>query len=362
MPNKFNWQHCIEHQDEEVKSFLKQHFSESHRKCLVVAGAGFDPRATSIPVLLSEVLGDRLKAFFIKEERPDPDQELLKRAQCNLEELQQKCILNEVHTIEIFSDDSAVVGGHNLIHRMRSADLGGVTDIVVDLSALSVGISFPAVKFVSEFSKQNKNINVHLVVESNPELDSLISSFPNDRVSRVRGFAGEQLQGEGEKAVLWLPQLSGEKHKVLSLIYDHIQPHDTCPVLPFPSEEPKKGDKLAIQFVSQIENEWSVDSNNFVYADERSPLGLYRTILRIESERAPVFESFGGSVVYLSPSGSKMLAVGALLAALEKGFPVVYVEALQYTVDWESVDRLPEHGSRYSHIWLYGEAYSGDIN
>ncbi len=358
-----SWHKSIDHYDKDVSIFYVLHFSEAHRKCLLIAGAGFDPRTTVLARELSATLGNRLEALFIREERPNPDTTLVERAERNLSSLQQMCPINRVLSIAVFSDDNAVVGGINAVSNIVNVDLASYTDIIIDFSALSIGISFPVVKYIYDsLRKDGTNTNIHLAAVSNPELDSLISSVPNDRVTEVRGFSRiDKLYGEVEKAKLWLPQLSGGRHETLRIIFDDVKPHDCCPILPFPSDDAKKGDNLAANFISELENEWNVDTRNFVYADERNPLDIYRTILRIDEERKPVFESFGGSVIILSPLGSKMLAMGALIAALEKHFPVVYVEALEYNVDWHRVDAITGNASMSAHIWLYGEAYLRDI-
>ena len=357
------WDRCVDHYGQEVGDFFRLHFSEGHRKCLFIAGAGFDPRATLVAGHLSETVGDRLSCLFIREERPDPDETLVARAEANLKSLQGMCTNNRVLIINVFSDDNAVVGGINAVSNMANIELDTYTDIVIDLSALSIGISFPIVKYVYDAVRGLRmQTNIHLLVVSNPELDSLISSAPNDRITEVRGFSRwDRLYGEDEKARLWLPQLSGGRKETLRLIFNAVVPHDTCPILPFPSDDPKTGDKLAVDFVAELENEWRVDTRNFVYADERNPLDIYRTILRIDDERKPVFQSFGGSVVILSPLGSKILAIGALMAALERQFPLVYVEALEYNVPWTRLDEVLADASKVAHIWLYGEAYLRDI-
>ena len=54
-----------------------------------------------------------------------------------------------------------------------------------------------------------------------------------------------------------------------------------------------------------------------MYADERMPVDIYRTIMRIDNERKPVFETFGGSTIVLSLLGSmKIPAIGIVMAAL----------------------------------------------
>ncbi len=356
------WQYCIDHYDDDVYTFFSSHFKDEKRKCLYIGGAGFDPRSTIIIQMLSEVLGTRLHAVLIREERPDPDKELIKRAESNVKKIQNMACYNEVIKINIFADDNAVVGGINISREIEKLDVDGYTDIVIDLSALSIGVSFPTVaSMYYRVQKFDHQLNIHLTAISNPSLDALISSSSNDRVTDIRGFSIPDLLGQPqEKARLWLPLITSKKNTILNYIHADIRPHDTCPILPFPSENPKKADLLALDYITELESEWNVDPRNFVYADERNPLDIYRTILRIDSERKPVFETFGGSLIILSPIGSRIPATGMLLAALECQFPVAYVEALEYHVDWNQVDSLECNSLKKVHIWLYGEAYYKD--
>lgn len=364
------WENCVAHYDNEVQSFFKEHFSDEKRTCILIGGAGFDPRSAELVKHLSGLLGQRLRAHLVKEERPEPDPELVRRADDNLKAIKGYCKNLKVEEINIFAEDNAVVGGRNIIRSLSGIALENFTDVVIDMSALSMGVSFPIVSYVYERVRTLEgNINVHLAVISNPELDALITSAPNDRVSDVRGFDRRQLFGEDDKALLWLPQPSESKQNVLRMIHTDVSPHDTCPILPFPSEDPKKGDRIAYNVFDSIhtdwggplENDWGLDPKNFVYADERKPLDIYRTILRIDDERTPVFETFGGSIIILSPLGSKIPAIGALMAALERKFPVVYVEALAYNVDWIRAEAVQSSNSRIAHVWLYGDAYLRDI-
>jgi hypothetical protein len=99
-----------------------------------------------------------------------------------------------------------------------------------------------------------------------------------------------------------------------------------------------------------------VDVRDLVYADEKSPLDLYRTILRIDDARRRVFESVGGSQIILSPIGSKALSLGALMAALDRDFTILHVEAIGYTLDALRADAVTST-AELVHIWLHGDAY-----
>jgi hypothetical protein len=84
---------------------------------------------------------------------------------------------------------------------------------------------------------------------------------------------------------------------------------------------------------------------------------LYRSVLDIDDARRRVFRKLGGSLTVLSPFGSKLQSLGALMAALERDFPVLYVETLAYT-------STPAVGSggELVHVWLYGEAYGHAVD
>ncbi|WP_133126015.1 hypothetical protein [Pseudohalioglobus lutimaris] len=359
------------HYDQEVEEFFDDYFAQPCRRCLVIGGAGFDPRSASIVRKLSEIMDGRLTAFMFREERPDPHAELVRRAEDNLRQIESYCQNLVVREIQIFAPDNAVVGGHRTVEALNEIDYSDITDIVIDLSALSLGIGFTAACYIYQRAESTESrLNVHLSLLSNPALDQGIKTEPNDVASEVRGFDIGGLIGGEDKAVLWLPVLTASKQHVLHTIHKYIAPDDTCPILPFPSRDPKMGDEIAYQvfksvqsdFGGPLENDWALEPQNFLYSDERLPLDIYRSILRIADDREEVFEAFGGSKIILSPLGSKIPAIGALMAALERQFPVVYVEALSYTVDdWAALDSLKETESKMTHVWLAGDAYHNAV-
>ena len=77
------WKNCPRHRTDDVQRFLSERFASKSRRVLLIAGAGFDPRARHIPLLLSDLLGDRLRVLLIKEERPTASADLIARADTN---------------------------------------------------------------------------------------------------------------------------------------------------------------------------------------------------------------------------------------------------------------------------------------
>ena len=356
MNRRSRWDPCVVHRGDDVDGFLTEYFGRPDRKILLVTGAGFDPRSFAVSTRLRDTKAVT-RALLIKEERPNPAQELLDRANANETALLATLTESRVQSIDVFGSDGAVVGGRNVINILMGQELNGTTDVVVDISALSVGISFPIIRyFVERIGHSIKSVNLHVFVAHDPTLDAGIRATASDNPGYVHGFKGRStIYDTADAARLWLPQLAIGRRWALTKLYDFVDPHDTCPILPFPATNPRLGDELAAEYLTELENTWEVDTRNVVYADEGDPLDLYRTILRLDDLRQSVFAATGGSMLILSPLGSKVMALGALLAALDRDLPVVHLEAIGYELEG-SVPKTIDPPSLI-HVWLEGEVY-----
>lgn len=347
-----NWDRCVSHRGEEAREFLRDYFAGEQTRVLIVGGAGFDPRSTYVTDCVLEIAGGRVGGFYLREERPRPAPELVRRAEANVASLQQalpaRC---DVRSIDIFATDGAVVGGRRAVQTVSGIDLQGITDIVVDLSALSVGVAFPLVRYLVQLDTR---VNVHVVLTDETPTDLGIQSTPSDSADTIAGFKGGLgLSHHDAAAKLWIPQLVESRKVILDRIHTHVQPDDICPILPFPSLDPRRSDRLIVEYREQLESVWKVDAHDIVYADEKNPLDLYRTILRIDEFRSEVFKETGGALTILSPMGSKVLSIGALMAAIERDFPVVHVESASYSVDFGRLDQARRGApGELVHLWL----------
>ncbi|MFO1045212.1 MAG: hypothetical protein U0941_25835 [Planctomycetaceae bacterium] len=361
------WEPCVYHRGLHADEFLREYLATDTRRVLLVAGAGFDPRSTRIIDLIPAEARKHTQAILIREDRPNPEQALLDRAIQNRDALMTAFPGAQEHFIQVFADDNAVIGGRGAATLMGSLSLDGVTDIFVDISALSIGIAFPIIKHFMETLAQTGQplTNLHVLSCDSPPIDGTIRSRPSDRVAPILGFHGEWgLDAKSNAAILWMPQLSKEKGGVLKRIFQFLindQPDTVvCPILPFPSSRPRLSDELLEEYANELQVEWSVDVRDLIYADEKSPMDLYRTILRIDDARKRVFASVGGSQIVLSPIGSKALSLGALMAALERNFTILHVESIGYTME-DGHGPTPPGSEELVHIWLHGEAYgNGD--
>ena len=354
MRSTLYWERCIVQKDDDVLVFIESFLAQPTRRALLLAGAGFDPRATRVCELLALHMRDRLTAILLREERPNSDPRLRQRADQNLEKLTSQVDRRTVCEVDIFASDNAVIGGREAVKAVAGIPLYDFTDIVLDCSALSRGVVFPIVKFLLPRTDCK---NLHLFVIDQAALDDDISPVAWEQASNIHGFRGNlSLPEQVRPARLWLPQLVTGQKFALDLIYQMVQPHDVCPILPFPTSDPRQPDRLIEAYATEMESRWQVDPRNIVYADEHSPLDLYRAIMRIHEARKAIFQNIGLQIV-LSPIGSKILSLGALLAALEQDFPVVYVEAVTYEVDFQKFDQAKQQHGPLVHMWLKGDAY-----
>lgn len=358
MARKLRWDRCIAHRAEEADEFFISYFGQKDREVLLIGGAGFDPRSTALTRRLAN-LTPALRAILIREQRPNPAQQLLDYAEANIDALCKVLAAVEVVPVEIVRVDNSIVGGRNLVTAVNLLDFRSPTDVVVDISAMSVGVSYPLIRYLIERKERhNETWNIHMVVNQDAALDESILPLPSDTPSIVHGFRGGWGQAATAKAAkLWLPQLALGRQGILQRIYEFVEPHETCPILPFPAARPRLADELAEHYLVSLESSWEVDPRNIVYAAEDDPLDLYRTLLRIDDLRRQVFEESGGSLLVLSPTGSKLLSMGALLAALERDLPVVYLESIGYDFHGKRLGQDATESPEFVHIWLEGDAY-----
>lgn len=356
------WLDGVSHRGPEVEPFICSLLGQPERSVLYVAGAGFDPRASHLAFIVSKTPAKR-KGIFLRENRPEPEQALLDRAQVNENSLRKTFPDSEVIPIEIFDDDYAVVGGHRIVTELRRRlrdenGLEGITDVIVDMSAMSIGISFPIVGLLFELLRNRADgPNLHVVAAAGgPEVETAIVAEHAENYQNPWGFKGASSPGD-TPVRLWIPQLANPKKGAFGILFEELDPAQTCPVFPFPAREPRSVELLLEQFGDELSSSWGVDPRQMLYAAEDDPLDLYRTLTRIHVSRKEVYDLLGQpSETVLSPIGSKALAIGALLAAMEHALPVAYVEARRFEAPPAgfSEDADPD---RFVHVWVLGEVY-----
>jgi hypothetical protein len=353
----WRWNNCLWSRGDNA-DLLTSLLPDERRQVLLVGGAGFDPRTTRVFRLLHPILRHRLKVLLFREERPRPQQALLQRAERQIAVFRASGVQVDLISVDTYAVDGAPVGGRAAVRRLAEYEgMEAFTDIVVDFSALSLGVAFPITRYLLPLAER-LDTNLHVTTVESPEIDRRITSVPTDKATPVHGCQGEWgLDGSSDATKLWLPLLVEGGRAVLERIYRTINPDDTCPILPFPSRDPRRGDRLLAEYWDEIERSWQIGSQNMIYASESDPADLYRSILRVDDVRSGVFQDLGGSLTILSPLGTKVMAIGAFMASAERHFPVFHVEAHEYSID-PDVPESVDDDVDIVHVWLAGEPYT----
>ena len=206
----FRWDRCIHHRGQEAVIFIDEFFSGSHRSVLVVGGAGFDPRSYHVTERLAGICRGRLSGFFIREERPGRSEGLLSLADNNDARIREFIPPVNIRRVDIFDADNAPVGGRRTTRLLAEfVDLAGVTDVVLDCSALSVGVMFPIARYCLEaVVRRGTDVNLHIFVLDAPSIDSAVKSTSCGKAGPLHTFSGGlALDSSTDAARLWLPQL-----------------------------------------------------------------------------------------------------------------------------------------------------------
>ena len=329
----------------DFEEFTRQHFC-APRKTLLVFGSGFDPRAGEIPRTLSQC-GTSVEAWLLREDRPAPQEVNVQSADEATDRLKACFGKAEVVRFDVFESDGALAVPASLVAHAPMSNLDEYDDIILDFSALSLGVSYPLAKLFYDFALERKK-NLHLAVTASSRIDGAIRASYDALVQSPRGFYWPALS-DAAAAVMWVPQLQRGLTEVLERIGSDFDASDICPIVPFPTRGVREPEELFIEYERLLNNAWHVDPRDVIYAVESDPLDIYRTLVRISRERKEVFEGLGPSEIVLTPMGSKVVALGALMAALEEGLSVRYVEAR----DYEGYFPANEKCEKMS-VWLLG--------
>jgi hypothetical protein len=193
--------------------------------------------------------------------------------------------------------------------------------------------------------EKEKGISLHIVVCENVMIDmNIIDDGIDDKANYVHGFSSD-LENAATEGIpkIWIPILGEGDAVKLERIYVLINPDEICPVLPSPSADPRQGDNILLKYRKLIFDQWRVEPKNIIYANERNPFEAYRQIYRTVLHYERALKPIGGCKFVISAVSSKLISLGALLAAYELkrkniSIGLAHIEAQGYTVQEDISD------------------------
>lgn len=344
------WFSCPRHYGPgEIGDFLRSYLGGTDRRSLLIAAAGFDPRCLEFPILFNSVLGNQHPCLLIRERRQQDEAALVKAAEINIETIKASMAV-ELRDLDIFAPDGHVVAGKSAVDLLRKHDFSAVTDVFLDASSMSIGASFPIAGYLWELAKLGR-FELHLLVASARDDAARVKIDFADQPTIPPGFSGNGglVSSSGsDSATLWLPELAAGLEGPLARIHASVNPKQTCPILPFPTDHLLEADDLMFEYAEHFNSAWEVDERDIVYASGNDPHDLYRSLCRVTRDRHAIFDD--KSQLVISPFGSKALAVGALMAAMDQKIRVSYLEAVRYSCS--NIADLGKEQLYQSHFWL----------
>lgn len=168
----------------------------------------------------------------------------------------------------------------------------------------------------------------------------------------VPGFSSAmQLESFQDSPLVWFPILGEHRVNQLQIMRSNKIPGEAeiCPVLPHPSRNPRRADRLLVEYKEALFDSRRTPTSNILYVHESEPFEAYRQLLGAMRRYQQSMEILGGCRLVVTPLGSKLVTLGAGLACFEMrptdlenasyGVAIPHAEPTRYVVDPLAVKR-----------------------
>lgn len=338
-------------------------------KTMYVLGVGFDPRClVGLQELLAAQGDDEHLVVRLELPGPTPASHPTARAAAedNARSYERLVGTQNHRTVPFPNVHDLSNAGPPLAQKVMAPDfLEGVSHLVIDISSLPSSLYFPLIAAALRANDLPSGHDhrfdgeIQVVACENPEIDAKITELSVSHAAYVGGFRpASRLDSEPAGPTVWAPVVGERATAALRAVHALLEPEEVCPILPFPARHPRRSDSILLEHQSVLFDEFQVTSSNIVFADERNPFDLYRTLCRLDRDYKAALEPLGPPSIELSSHSSKLLSLGVLLAAIEHEMPLAAAVSGEYEVaDGANLADLSASNRLYC-LWLAGEPYS----
>ncbi len=375
--NSLRWDPYVLLRNKEVSLFTIHHFArDTNRKVLYIMGVGFDYRMnTGIHSFKNSCPDLDIECLLIQydEGKSSTSRKYKSLVESNLSKLRTIIAGDKIQTVNIelwtaSGNKKQRVGDKNVADVFNDPTMfDSFTDIIVDISALPRGIYFSLIGKIQAILDEfypNFDKNFFIIISENAQLDSHIKEFePDSELSYVFGFRGGSELTSDNKQVVWLPILGEGNSGQIKAAHEKIKPDEICPVLPFPSRDPRRSDALLIEYHQLLFDELNIEGQNIIYVPEQNPFEVYRTLSQTIRDYNETLTTLNGCDVVISTFSSKLLSIGALLCAYEYKVlnnvkvGILNVDSSGYEIENEADAQSMGEESELFLIWLAGVPY-----
>lgn len=351
-PEVMRWDPYVLARGEDFDGFWRDHLQHGKHDVLIVVGRGFDVRTLDVSERLLGMGGEgRRDAWLIDFDNGQVDSsQRVEMTRENFEGYERLFGVDLVKTLDIALGDAQRPTATSRNTKKAFGDgeaFLGYDDVILDISAVPRMVALTALAVLiaqldDVAEKSGKNINLHVTTAESVTSDrNTASGSLSDVVTTIVGFSGSKnAQSDEYMPRVWFPVLGENQEARLVKIREDLMPDEICPVLPFPSREPRRGDEIIASYQQTLFDDFQIEPRNILHASEFNPFEAYKQIFWAIDRYRDALADLGGCKAYVSPLSSKLLSVGALLACyehkarrganrkLDVGMP--YVESLSY--------------------------------
>lgn len=384
------WDHYVFRRGDAVHELWDSLLNDRPVELLYIAGRGFDVRAQT--VMQEFVAGQQgngrrtvnAKLLLLGFDGYELDESIAQLTEENAAALERVFSpLGGAATVTVATPDGEdeASASDALRQRIRAVlgEIDGKTDIILDVSSLPRATYLALLTSILQKLVPNKEVveeadhplyangvNFQVLVAEDAELDGHIrAEDPSNDLLNIPGFfAAWQAESVQDWPLVWFPVLGEGRVSQLQKIANSIPTEaEVCPVVPHPSKDPRRADRLLVEYREPLFDSRKTPTSNILYAHESQPFEAYRQLLGAMRRYQNSMTILGGCRLVMTPLGSKLITLGTGLACFEMWssnveakyrVAIPHAEPRRYLA---SVDSLRKSKPEISVLLLTGEAY-----
>ncbi|MCZ7600143.1 MAG: hypothetical protein M5U09_23725 [Gammaproteobacteria bacterium] len=383
------WDQYVFRRGSETNDLWDNLFENRALRLLYIAGGGFDTRAQVVmrncidSIRSSGAVVEEAKLLLIDFTYYHLDEALSELTQRNTRELEE--LFSAIGSVDRVSfratEEDPDQSASSALRINTHAVLGGFTDqtdIILDASSLPRVIYLALMTSLLNRLIPNKatpnalvaeGVNFQVVVAEDANLDGQIKAEdPSSEIVLVPGFSSAmQAESVQDWPLVWFPILGEHRvNQMLQIIKGADIPGEAeiCPVLPHPSRNPRRADRLLVEYKEPLFDSRRTPTSNILYVHESHPFEAYRQLLKAMERYRENMLILGGCRLIVTPFGSKLITLGAGLACFEMrpqdleaqyGVAIPHAEPMRYVVDARLIENSEPD---ICTLLLTGEAYA----
>ena len=196
-------------------------------------------------------------------------------------------------------------------------EIDGKTDIILDVSSLPRATYLALLTNILQKLVPDKvrnegaahplyagGVNFQVLVAEDAKLDGEIrAEDPSNDLLNIPGFfAAWQAESVQDWPLVWFPVLGEGRVNQLQKISASIPTEaEVCPVLPHPSKDPRRADRLLVEYREPLFDSRKTPTSNILYANESHPFEAYRQLLGAMWRYQSSMTILGGCRLVMTP-------------------------------------------------------------